>query len=162
MKRWLPHPLVSLGLALIWLVLNQSLAPAQVLAAVIVGFAGGKLLARLQMPPTRFRRPRAILLLTGRVLWDILRSNLAVASIILVPGSRHAHSAFVRIPLKMRSPYGLATLGCIITAAPGTCWVDYDSASGMLLIHVLDMVDERQWVRTVQSRYEVLLMEIFE
>ena len=29
-------------------------------------------------------------------------------------------------------------------------------------MHVLDLVDEETWVRTIKGRYERLLMEIFE
>jgi multicomponent K+:H+ antiporter subunit E len=62
----------------------------------------------------------------------------------------------------MRDPYGLAALACIITATPGTVWVEYDSAQGTMLLHVLDLVDEEEWVRIIKDRYERRLMEIFE
>jgi len=57
--------------------------------------------------------------------------------------------------------YGLATLACIITSTPGTLWVDFNEASGTLTIHVLDLVDETEWVRTIKGRYERPLLEIF-
>ena len=36
------------------------------------------------------------------------------------------------------------------------------SATGRLLLHVLDLVDEETWVRLIKDRYERRLMEIFE
>jgi multicomponent K+:H+ antiporter subunit E len=39
--------------------------------------------------------------------------------------------------------------------------VDFDEASGTLTIHVLDLVDKTEWVRTIKGRYERLLLEIF-
>ena len=71
-------------------------------------------------------------------------------------------SGFVRVPLDMRDPYGLAALACIVTATPGTVWVEYDSAEGAMLLHVLDLVDKEEWVRIIKDRYERRLMEIFE
>jgi multicomponent K+:H+ antiporter subunit E len=68
----------------------------------------------------------------------------------------------VTIPLELRSPNGLAALACIITATPGTIWVRLDSAEGLLVIHVLDVIDENTWIQTIKNRYERLLMEIFE
>lgn len=62
----------------------------------------------------------------------------------------------------MRNPFGLAALAVIITATPGTVWVDYDAGEGMLTIHVLDLVDEATWIGTIKHRYERRLMEIFE
>ena len=47
-------------------------------------------------------------------------------------------------------------------ATPGTIWVDYDSRSNTVLLHILDLVDEEQWVRTIKDRYERRLMEVFE
>jgi multicomponent K+:H+ antiporter subunit E len=35
------------------------------------------------------------------------------------------------------------------------------AASGTLTIHVLDLIDKAEWVRTIKGRYEWLL-EIFE
>jgi len=62
----------------------------------------------------------------------------------------------------MRSPHGLSALACIVTATPGTVWADYDAQSGTMLLHVLDLVDEEAWVRTIKDKWERRLMEIFE
>jgi multicomponent K+:H+ antiporter subunit E len=70
-------------------------------------------------------------------------------------------SGFVELPLELRDPYGLATLACIITSTPGTVWVDFNATSGILTIHVLDLVDETEWVHIIKGRYERLLLEIF-
>ena len=84
-----------------------------------------------------------------------------VARIVLAPRTRELTSGFVRVPLDMRDPYGLAALACIITATPGTVWVEYDSAKGTMLLHVLDLIDGDDWVRIIKDRYERRLMEIF-
>jgi multicomponent K+:H+ antiporter subunit E len=68
----------------------------------------------------------------------------------------------VEIPLDMRAPYGLASLACIITSTPGTLWVNFDAQRGVLTIHVLDLVDDEEWIRTIKDRYERHLLEIFE
>ena len=95
------------------------------------------------------------------MLHDIVRSNIAVARRVLGLERRRWTSGFVEIPIELRDPYGLATLACIITSTPGTLWMDFDEASGTLTIHVLDLVDKSEWVRTIKGRYERLLLEIF-
>jgi multicomponent K+:H+ antiporter subunit E len=117
---------------------------------------------KLDLPDVSFRRPWAAVTLAIVVLGDIIRSNVAVARIILGPSSRSETSGFLRIPLDMRAPYGLATLACIITATPGTIWVAYDSSSHSLLLHILDLVDEKVWLKTIKGKYEKRLMEVFE
>jgi multicomponent K+:H+ antiporter subunit E len=95
-------------------------------------------------------------------LIDILRSNAAVARIALHPQVRGRTAGFVEIPLRLRNPVGLAALACIITSTPGTAWAGYESASGVLTMHVLDLVDRETWIATIRNRYERRLMEIFE
>jgi multicomponent K+:H+ antiporter subunit E len=67
----------------------------------------------------------------------------------------------VEIPLELRNPYGLAALACIITSTPGTIWVDFDEARGLLTIHVLDLTDRDDVVNAIKGRYERRLLEIF-
>ena len=113
-------------------------------------------------PAGRLRRPRAMLTLAILVLHDIVRSNIAIARIILGPRARNETSGFLDIPLELRAPYGLAVLALIVTACPGTLWVAFDSAKGVLTLHVLDLIDEDAWIDTIKQRYERLLLEIFE
>ncbi len=161
MTALLPYPFMSAGLLLLWLVLSQSLSPGHVLLGSAIAIAGGWALAALQPPRTRVRRLAAVLQLTVLVVADIVRSNIAVARIILGLERRRWTSGFMQIPLELRNPYGLAALACIITSTPGTLWVGFDAEAGGLTIHVLDLVDEDQWVRTIKGRYERLLLEIF-
>jgi multicomponent K+:H+ antiporter subunit E len=159
---WLvPFPLASVSLFALWLLLNQTLSFGHILLGGAIALIGGWGLAALESPKIRPRRPSAILRLFALVLADIVRSNIAVAGIILGFGRRRGTPGFVEIPLELRDPYGLATLACIITSTPGTLWVDFNETSGTLTIHVLDLVDKSEWVRTIKGRYERLLKEIF-
>lgn len=161
MTRLLPYPFVSASLFILWLLLNQTLSPGHLILGVIAALAGGWVLRALQTPKAHVRRFGAVFRLSAVVLADILRSNVAVARIILGLGGGEWKSGFVNIPLDLRDQYGLAALACIITSTPGTLWVDFDAASGMLTIHVLDLIDENEWIRTIKGRYERLLLEIF-
>src|SRR3546814_6387520 len=108
MTRWLPYPLLSLALLALWLLLNQSLTPGQIILGVVLGIGGAVALTALEPPKLRLRRPGAILELSFLVLVDIVRSNIAVAQIILGPRRQDVTSGFTRIPLKMRAQHGLA------------------------------------------------------
>lgn len=161
MNRWLPFPLLSLALFATWLLLNQTLAAGQAILGALIGLGGGLMLAALGVPRGRMRRPLVAAQLAWLVLVDIVRSNIAVARIVLFPGQRRQTSGFMDIPLELRHPGGLAVLACIITSTPGTAWARYDSARGVLTIHVLDLIDEQAWLRTIKDRYERRLREIF-
>ncbi|MBU8546662.1 MULTISPECIES: Na+/H+ antiporter subunit E [Roseomonadaceae] len=162
MRRLLPYPLLAAALLVMWLLLNQTVSPGAALVGLALALAAGWVTVLLDVPRGRFRRPRAALRLAWVVMVEIVRSNNAVARIILGRQARQGTSGFVLIPLDMRAPYGLATLACILTATPGTVWVEYDSARSTMLLHVLDLIDEQQWLHIVKDRYEQPLMEIFE
>lgn len=160
MTRILPFPLLSAGLLGLWLLLNQTLSLGQILLGSVLALAGGLAFAALQPRKTRVRQVGAILRLSALVLADITRSNIAVGRIVLGLGGPKRRSGFVNIPLELREPYALAALACIITATPGTLWVNFDA--GVLTIHVLDLIDDSDWIRTIKTRYERQLLEIFE
>lgn len=160
-RRWLPHPLLSGVLAALWMVLNQSLSPGTLLLGAVLGLLLGRVFGMLGAPAARVRNYPLAARLLLRVLFDIARSNFAVARLIL-RGARSARSGFVAIPLALTDHHGLAVLACIITSTPGTIWVSYDPAGNVLMIHVLDLVDEQTWIDTIQRRYERPLLEIFQ
>ena len=162
MKRWLPFPLLWALLTAMWLLLNQTLAAGHVILGALVALGASLALGALQAPQGAVRRPAAIVRLAWLVLTDIVRSNIAVARIVLHTGTRDRTSGFMDIPLELRSPAGLAVLACIITATPGTAWARYDSTRGILTMHILDLIDEETLVRIIKGRYERRLMDIFE
>ena len=97
------------------------------------------------------------------VFWDIVRSNVAVARIVLgLVGSREVRSGFVQIPLDLRDRTALAVLAAIVTSTPGTVWAGLSPDRATLTLHVLDLEDEGQWIQTIKQRYERRLMGIFE
>lgn len=103
-----------------------------------------------------------MLVLAGRVAGDIVRSNIAVARLILTDGrGSRRRSGFVRIPLKLTEPNALAVLAVIVTATPGTAWLDFDPGTRVLLLHVFDLIDEDDWIEIITHRYEAPLLEIF-
>lgn len=161
MTRLLPYPLLAAALLVVWLLLTQSFSPGQLLLGALVSLFATHAFAALRPPRTRAIRLRPALKLAGIVAVDILRSNLAVAAIVLF-ARRDRVSGFIQVPLEIKDRHGLAVLALIITATPGTLWVDLDRRDATLLIHVLDLVDEAEWVQLIKRRYERLLMKVFE
>jgi multicomponent K+:H+ antiporter subunit E len=154
--------LLWLALLAMWLVLNGTLSGGDVLLGSVVALAAVLGLARLQPASTRLRRPLTAVRLAGVVLFDIVQSNIAVAVIVLRPGTGGRVAGFVDIPLETRHPAALAVLACIITATPGTAWARYDSRVNVVTIHVLDLVGGPDLARAIKDRYETKLKEVFE
>lgn len=162
MKRagWLAHPVQSLLLAASWLLLQQSLALAQLITAAVLGLAIPRLLHGFLGQRRPWRSSRAVVRLTGRVLWDIVMSNLVVARIVLWPGSR-PQPAWVVVPLRLTDPTAVTLLAAIITTTPGTVSCVVNEERRHILVHALDCSDAPAMAVDIKARYETLLEEIF-
>ena len=125
MTPWLPFPIVSLMLCALWLLLNQAIDPANVLFGAALGIAVPLLSRRLQpFGYPRLRKPLTFLRLMGMASVEVVRSCFNVCHIILFRDYATVKAQFMRIPLDLRDPYGLAMLSCLINMTPGTVWVE--------------------------------------
>lgn len=156
----LPYPVLSLSLLVMWLLLNGFTVGHFILGIFVAVFASW---AMASLRPQKPRLVKWYLLpkLFFVVLYDILKSNIAVAGIIIRSGSRRHDPGFLTIHLEMRSPFALAVLAVILTSTPGSAWLEYDSNENSVLLHILDLQNETVWRDTIKNRYEKLLMEIF-
>jgi multicomponent K+:H+ antiporter subunit E len=160
MRRWLPQPLLSATLLVVWLLLNNTLAPAHLLLGALLAWLLPLLAAPFRPAPVRLRRPLLAARLLARVLGDIVLANLEVARRILGPEDALT-PRFVWVPLDIEHPWGIATLAGIITLTPGTVSSDLSADRRYLLVHALNVDDPDALVAGIKARYERPLMEVF-
>ncbi|WP_313078992.1 Na+/H+ antiporter subunit E [Pulveribacter sp.] len=161
-KKLLPAPLVSLGLFIVWLVLNHSTSAGHLLLAALLAVALPLVFASLRPQSVRVSRPLTILRLCFIVMVDTTESNIAVLRALLRPGPPRHASDFVTIPLELRDPNALAVLAMIVCITPGTSWAELSLDRSLLMLHVLEVHDAEAIVQHVKTRYERPLREIFE
>ncbi|WP_119353793.1 Na+/H+ antiporter subunit E [Azohydromonas sediminis] len=157
---WLAHPALSVLLAVVWLLLRQSVEPADLIAAVVLGLVVPRLTHRFLGPASNPRALGTALRFTFVVLWDIVVSNVTVARIVLNPASA-PKPAWVPVPLDTQHPTAITLLATIITTTPGTVSCVVDDAHGQILVHALDCDDPAEMAAQIKQRYERPLMEIF-
>jgi multicomponent K+:H+ antiporter subunit E len=162
MKRMFPSPVLSVALFLLWLMLMQSLDAGTLLLGAGLSVLWPALTAPLMATPPRMKRPLAMAALLARVIHDMLLSNVKVAWLVLTRRSHALRSGFIRVPLELRDPNGLAALAMIITFTPGTAWAQLATDGRILLVHVLLLESEASMVAFLQNRYERPLRKIFE
>jgi len=162
MKRLLPAPLLSACLVVLWLLLNRSLSPGHLLLALLLALGLPVLFKELRPQKVRVRHLGTVLRLCWTVVVDTTQSNIAVLRFLLLPRTRRHSADFVKIPLELRDPNGLAVLAMIVCITPGTAWAELSRDRSMLMLHVLEVHDREAIVHHVQTRYERPLMEIFE
>lgn len=161
MKRLLPHPILAGFLLVLWLVLQQSAGLGHIIFGGAIAIAVSMAASAIIPERVVIKRPLKFIQLIVVAGLDIIRSNLAVMSVLFHPRPNPT-AGFIEMDLTLKNPFALAILACILTATPGSAWLEYDKARSTVLIHVFDLVDEEEWVTTVKRRYEALLLEIFQ
>lgn len=160
MTRWLPHPIASFFVLVVWLALHSRLAPLYLVSGASLAMVIPLLLNRALDDPVTIRRPGVVLRLGAVVVWDIIVANLAVARRVLGPLAR-LKPGFIEVPLDLGHPDAVALLAGIIAITPGTVVVDIDNGRTRILVHVLDLGDPMDLVAEIKHRYERPLKEIF-
>ncbi|MEL6450082.1 MAG: Na+/H+ antiporter subunit E [Pseudomonadota bacterium] len=161
--RWLlPHPFLTLLLALVWIVLQNNLSAGMAVFGLILGIIipWG---TSAWWPDT----PKAFHL--GRmasyslvVIWDIMVANVEVAWIVLTVPNAKLKPAWIVVPLDLRQPEAITVLAGTITLTPGTVSADLSSEGHSLLVHVLHTDDPDAVRDEIKTRYEARLKEIFQ
>jgi multicomponent K+:H+ antiporter subunit E len=170
--KWLPTPFMSLLLFVVWLLLNNSLAPGHVLLAAFLAVVIPLVVSPFSTKQPRIVKPGLALRHLLLVLYDIITANVQVAILILGPTKRLT-PGFVKIPLDLTHSMPITILASTVSLTPGTVSAevyplseslseDQISEQRFLLIHVLNLTDEQALIDTIKQRYEAPLLEIFQ
>lgn len=159
--RFLPHPLLTLLIAAVWILLNQ-LTWGTVLLGLVLGVVIARITSAYWPDRPHIGSPLTIIEYALIVLWDIVIANFQVAYLILFRRGSTLRSRFVTVPLDVRTPEAITALAGTVTMTPGTVSADLSADGRALLVHCLETNDEDATVARIKSRYESRLKRIFE
>ena len=161
LARLIPHPLLSVTLAIVWLALVNKFT----LGNLILGTGFGLVIPMLTAPywpdRPRIKRPFRIIEYVLVVIWDIVVANVQVAAIILFKRDRDIRSHWIVVPLELTSAEAITVLAGTITMTPGTVSATLAADGGCILVHCLHTDDPDGVRNEIKSRYERRLKEIF-
>lgn len=157
----LPYPVLTLALIVFWVLLNGFSVGHLLLGTLVAVFASWAMTS-LRPDVPRVRKWHLLFVLLGIVIVDIVRSNIAVAKVILFGRSRGHTSEFVLMPIELEDRTALSLFAIIVTSTPGSAWLEYDSRDKTVLLHVFDVEDKDAWADQVKNRYEKILLEVFQ
>ncbi|EAR51135.1 pH adaption potassium efflux system protein PhaE [Oceanicola granulosus HTCC2516] len=160
-RRLLPHPVLTLVLALVWVLLQNDVTPGMVVFGLILGIVI-PILTAMWWPdrPKTFHVWRMIPYMLI-VMWDIIVANIQVAWIVLTVPNAKLKPAWIVVPLELTQPEAITILAGTITLTPGTVSSDVSSEGHSLLVHVLHTDDPDADRDEIKNRYERRLLEIF-
>jgi len=160
--HWLlPHPILTLILTVVWVLLQNQITAGMVVFGLILGIIipWG---TSIWWPdtPKAFRLGKMVSY-TLVVIWDIIVANIQVAWIVLTVPNSMLKPAWIVVPLELRQPEAITILAGTITLTPGTVSSDLSDEGHSLLVHVLHTDDPDAVRDEIKSRYERRLLEIF-
>lgn len=85
LRKAVPHPVVTVVLWLVWLLLNNTIAAGHIVLGLVLAITIPLLTAGFWSEKIRLREPLLLLQFLSLVLWDIAIANLVVAKLILAP-----------------------------------------------------------------------------
>lgn len=157
---WLPYPVLSLSLLVVWLLLVNQLSVGHVLLGAFLGWGIALLTRKFWIDTQPIQHPFKLAGFLLRVLGDIVVANLEVARRILGP-MQQLRPGFVEVPLELRDELALIMLASIVSLTPGTVSADLSDDRSRLLLHCLDVADPAALAAEVKARYEAPLLEVF-
>ena len=161
LRRLVPHPLLTLSLTLVCLALVNKITLGNIVLGGVLGLAIPFLTAPYWPGKPRIRHPLKIAEYILVVLWDIVLANVQIALIILFKPNRALKSAWITVPLELKSPEAITVLAGTITMTPGTVSAMLSSCGTSILVHALHTDDPDAVRDDIKARYEKRLMEIF-
>lgn len=162
LRRLLPHPLLTALLTVVWMLLNNSATLGQFVMGLILGLIIPVITAAYWPDRPVLKKPMKIIGYVLIVMYDIVKSNIDVALIVLFKSNAARQPAWVTVPLDLKSPEAITVLAGTITMTPGTLTADLSSEGHALLVHCLDAPDPQAVCQDIKDRYESRLKEIFE
>ncbi|MDO8408926.1 MAG: Na+/H+ antiporter subunit E [Phenylobacterium sp.] len=160
-KKLLPHPALTVTLILVWMLLANRLTVGGLVLGVVIGVVVPILTSPFWPDRPKVRFGPATWGYLGLVLWDIVTASFQIAMIVLFKKSEDLRSAWLVVPLDLRSPEAITMLAGTISMTPGTVSCDVSSCGRALLVHALDTPDPGAEVARIKRRYEARLKRIF-
>lgn len=159
--KWLPMPLHSLLLLVVWLLLNNSLSLGHVVLGSILAICIPLICAPLQVKQPKIIRPFKAVAFVLLVLRDIVVANIEVAILVVGP-MRRIKPGFVAVPLDLKEILPITILASTCTMTPGTVSAEVSEDRKWLYVHVLNMPEnEQDIIDHIKQRYEAPIKEIF-
>lgn len=161
MKNLLPHPLLSLSLVVLWLLLVNQFSAGHIVLGALLGWLIPFATRRFWPESIRIRHPLTLLHYLWVLFIDIVRGSFHVAGLIL-KGPAHLRPAFVEVPLALTTDLAISLLANTISLTPGTVSALLAADRRSLIVHTLDTDDAAALVAEIKQRYETPLKRIFE
>lgn len=154
-----PMPFHSLLLFVVWLLLNNSYSPGQIVLATFFAITIPLLVDGMRSEQPKLKKPWLAVRYLFLVIYDIFVANIQVAALVLGPTKR-LRPGFVAIPIELSTDVGITLLASTVSLTPGTVSTEVSEDKRWLYVHALHLGDEQELINEIKQRYERPIKEI--
>lgn len=160
-NSFLPHPILSFMLVIIWLLLNNTVAAGHIVLGIVLGILIPWFTSSFWQRRVYIGSFFTLFKFVIIVAYDIIVANLTVARQVMDSNDK-LKPKFFNLPLDIKHPLAISTLASTISLTPGTVSCDLSEDKTYLIIHGLVIDDENETIKEIKQRYEAPLMEVFK
>lgn len=153
--------LLNTFLAIVWAALTGSFEPVNLLFGFGLGYLVLFAITGKGKSKRYFKQYWLIIQLAALFLYDIVRANFRMATIILSPRMK-LRPAVVAVPLILKSEAATILLANLVTLTPGTLSLDISTDRQTIFIHTVYLDDPERFRKQLVHGYEKRLKELIE
>lgn len=152
--------LINAMLAVAWAAVTGSFALLNLAFGFVLGGISLMLIRNEVGSLAHFRQAGGAVLLALTFVWELVKSSVMVAIIVLSPG-RKLEPAIIAFPLSVKSDAEITLLANMITLTPGTLSMDVSDDRSTLYVHAIDAPDPDKVIADIKDSFEAQIMRVF-
>jgi multicomponent Na+:H+ antiporter subunit E len=152
--------LLNIVLAVAWMLLRDAYGPADFLTGFLIGFGVTILTERALRLGNYGHRTWRALELIGFSAWGVVRANIALITIILMPVPP-VQPGIVGVPIDLRSDAAITLLAYLISLTPGTTCLDVSGDRRTIYVHTIYVSDAQAFQRVIKRELEQRIARVF-
>jgi multicomponent Na+:H+ antiporter subunit E len=152
--------LINVMLALAWAAVTGSFTVLNFAFGFVLGGVSLILIRDQVGSLSHFRRALGAAVLAFTFVWELVKSSVTVAIIVLSPG-RQLRPAIIAFPLSVQSDAEITLLANMITLTPGTLSMDVSDDRSTLYVHAIDAPDPDRVISDIKDSFEQQIMRVF-
>ncbi|GEL08645.1 Na+/H+ antiporter subunit E [Salisediminibacterium halotolerans] len=151
--------LLNIGLAFIWMLLQNEYTFLSFFIGYIVGVALLYFLRRFLHFDFYFRRVVAFFKLILLFAYKLILSNIDMIRIVLSP-SMNIKPGIIAVPTKLRTDWEVTLLANLISLTPGTLTMNFSAGGRILYVHSIHVPDKEKAIQEIHESFEKAIMEV--
>ena len=151
--------LLNIGLAFIWMLLQNEYTFLDFFIGYLVGVALLYVLRRFLHFDFYFRRVIALFKLLFLFLYKLILSNIDMIKIVLSP-KMNIEPGIIAIPTKLRTDWEVTLLANLISLTPGTLTMNFSENGRTLYVHSIHVPDKDAAIDEIRQSFERAIMEV--